>query len=713
MSSTSTLARQSEIRKFKDYAELAQFLEDNQGAAAVSYGRSAMPGMQGMDIAMPEAAIDSQASFGGKAAKQAENIGTGGIEEDAAAAGDYSKTNIQVEGVDEADIVKTDGAFIYAVAKNSLFIVKAVPPGGMEIISMIKFESVPQDIYLKGDRLAVYGNDTSSYRDEAVTRYKRYSPYVFFKVFDISDRKNPRPLRDLDFEGSFVDSRLIGDYAYLVISNYSSYLDDPVPLPRILEKGDSLPLACGEAKCINPDVYYIDIPYSNYHYTSIAAINIADAAEQVSEEVYLLSENQNMYVSQSSAYVTYTKYVSEYELMLDVMRELVFPKLTQKDKERIEKIEQAESAVLTAREKQEKIMAVIERFVSRLPEDEQKKLEDDSLVKLKAKYREISKELEKTVIHKIALAGRQIEYKASGEVTGSVLNQFSMDESGGYFRIATTKGRSWGEFLDENEQESYSNLFVLDKDLKMIGAVEGLARGERIYSARFMGNRAYMVTFKQTDPLFAIDLSDPKDPKVLGQLKIPGFSNYLHPYDDKLLIGIGQDTEENSWGGTATKGLKISLFDVSDIANPREAAKLVLGGAGSNSDALRDHKAVLFSKEKNLLVLPVSLAEGGLRYYQNFQGAAVLSVKPDKIELKGRISHGRKQGAAAASMPEEEIMPRYYGWDSVIRRSLYIGDTLYTVSNKYLKANALSDLKEIEELELEMKKTGADYEIIN
>ncbi len=205
-----------------------------------------------------------------------------------------------------------------------------------------------------------------------------------------------------------------------------------------------------------------------------------------------------------------------------------------------------------------------------------------------------------TGIHKIRLDNGYIEGVADGSVPGWVLNQFSMDESDGYFRIATTTGHAWGVSTSKN------NVYVLDEDLKVVGELEDLAPGEQIYSARFMGNRLYLVTFKKVDPLFVIDLADPTAPRVLGKLKIPGYSNYLHPYDEKHVIGLGKEAVDSEGGSFAWyQGVKLSLFDVSDVSNPREVAKLEIGDRGTDSPALYDHKAFLFSRERNLLVIPI------------------------------------------------------------------------------------------------------------
>ena len=231
------------------------------------------------------------------------------------------------------------------------------------------------------------------------------------------------------------------------------------------------------------------------------------------------------------------------------------------------------------------------------------------------------------------------------------------------------------------------------------------------------------------DPLFVIDLADPKNPKVLGELKIPGYSDYLHPYDDTTLIGLGKDTGETEWGGVRTNGLKLSLFDVSDVSQPKEIDTYIMGDAGSDSIALQDHKAFLFSKEKNLLAIPVSIQESGVsiieleplsgfteevlnsRYPKlTFSGAAIFKVDKSGLELKGKIDH------SDGGRPSDIDSWRGYNYyDNTVKRSLYIDDVLYTFSNKYLKMNQLADLELVKKLELKKEKSGAedDFEIVN
>lgn len=725
---TEQLARQSQIRKFSNYDELKTFLEEN------SYSESSYGIGWGGDVRAMKTTSDISAPMPEMGMPMEE---MDDISQNATAAGagssDFSTTNIQVEGVDEADIIKTDGKYVYAVSKNNLFIIDAYPAKDSKILSKIEFKSNPQDIYIKGDSLIVYGTDNNVYNSDFYTKLpssRRYSPYTFLKVFNISDKKNPKQTRDLDFEGNYNNSRMIGDYVYFVTTTYNYYLDDDIVIPKIVEDGEVLSNDKTDARCNCPNIYYFDIPYQRYNFTSIAAINITDNSQKINNEIYLLAGNQNMYVSQNNIYLTYTKYVSENMLAMEVAKEMLMPKLSKKDQDKINKIDAVDNFILNKEEKLAKVELVLERYVMSLDEDEQETLQEELEAKMKAKYKDISKELEKTVIHKIEINKGELAYQNFGEVTGQALNQFSMDESNGYFRIATTKNRTWSQFADEDQKESYNNLYVLDKDLKIVGSIENLAEGERIYSVRFMQGRAYMVTFKQTDPLFVIDLKDPAAPKVLGKLKIPGYSNYLHPYDQDTLIGLGRDTKENEWGGVTNLGIKLSLFDVSDVESPKEIDTYIIGDSSTSSIALNDHKAFLFSKDKNLLVIPVTKRESIIfdaeieidcigdgcivpprpRKYNNFRGAYVFTIdKEDGFDLKGEINHD--------DGTEESEYDYYYGYnyyDTTVKRSLYIDDVLYTFSNKYLKMNELEDLELVKNLKLE-KKQGEDddFQIIN
>jgi uncharacterized secreted protein with C-terminal beta-propeller domain len=278
-----------------------------------------------------------------------------------------------------------------------------------------------------------------------------------------------------------------------------------------------------------------------------------------------------------------------------------------------------------------------------------------------------------------------------------------MDESGGNLRVATTV-QGYGT----SGSYEYNNVFVLDTGMKTVGSLKYIAPDEKIYSTRFLGNRLYMVTFKRIDPLFVIDLSDPSNPGILGKLKIPGYSDYLHPYDGTHIIGIGKETVSNDWGGVSTSGLKLALFDVSDVNHPTEVDHVEIGDAGSDSEALRDHKAFLFSKEKDLLVIPVRAVQkvplkGDYAPYTQkiWQGAYAFSVSPSKgFTLRGTVTHS-----------DEDTSGYYWGSRDAVKRSLYIGDVLYTLSSSEIIATSLATMSPIREIPLPFAGYGYQYAV--
>jgi uncharacterized secreted protein with C-terminal beta-propeller domain len=306
---------------------------------------------------------------------------------------------------------------------------------------------------------------------------------------------------------------------------------------------------------------------------------------------------------------------------------------------------------------------------------------------------------DRTQLFSFRLNNGAFSYAARGEVPGRTLNQFSMDEYQGILRIATTSGQEWWR----NQPVSSNNLYTLDSQLNILGRVENIAPGEIIYSTRFMGDRAYMVTFRTVDPFFVIDVRDPKSPKVLGKLKIPGYSNYLHPYDENNIMGFGKDTTEvkGPYGTQAYyEGMKIAMFDVSNVADPVEKDLEIIGVRGTESELLRNHRALLFSREKNLLAFPVTVMEAvsdpvGRPSYGSFafQGAYIYHVDDQGFTYKGRITH---------LQPDDYLKAGDYwgGTDKSIHRILYIGDVLYTLSDSMIQAHRMGDLKYLGSLSL-------------
>ncbi len=711
------------VKKFNSNKELKDFLEE--GAAnsysGMMFSRDVLSSGSNM---MKESASDTSVPQWGEV--NLPSNAPASVPTDASS-GDYSTTNVQVSGVDEADIVKTDGEYIYAVSGNDVVIVRAYPAEGSEIVSKIELDSAPQNIYLNGDSLAVYGQKWNFENEKALNDILMpigRTSFTYLKIYDISDRKKPKEARSLYFEGSNANSRMIGDYIYLVTSSYPYYgymrqaEDEDIIAPLIIEDGEILNNGGKDIACKGcPNMYYFDIPYNSYTYTTISSINIKDTSEKVKSEVFLLDQSQNnIYVSEKNIYITYTKYVNEESLMYDIsmglVKEFMYPVLSAKDREMVTEIENTKNYILSPEEKFAKIGLIMQKYEKEFAGREEE-LTKELEKRVKKRYEDISKELEKTVIHKIAISSGDLKYDTSGEVTGMVLSQFSMDENAGYFRIATTKNRTWSNFAG-NSGESYSNIYVLDGSMKVVGKVEDIARGEQIYSVRFMQGRAYMVTFKQTDPLFVIDLKDSADPKILGKLKVPGFSSYLHPYDETTLIGLGKESDET---GRIIGGVKLSLFDVSDVENPKELDKYVIGDSSSDSLAINEHKAFLFSKDKNLLVIPVSVqglsplaTDQGISlqeqemmvrpmpvpptspmppaYSKYFNGAYVFSIDKFRFNLKGEINHADKADDS------------WWNYGVGVQRSLYIKDILYTLSGKYLKANKIEGLEEVKTVEL-------------
>ena len=278
-----------------------------------------------------------------------------------------------------------------------------------------------------------------------------------------------------------------------------------------------------------------------------------------------------------------------------------------------------------------------------------------------------------------------------------------MDEYNGYFRIATTTGHV---ARNMEEATSANHIYVLNLNMSIVGKIENIAPGETIYSARFMGNRCYLVTFKKVDPFFVIDLEDPTNPKILGKLKISGYSDYLHPYDENHIIGIGKETVEAEGGDFAWyQGVKISLFDVSDVENPKEISKYVIGNRGTETPVLYDHKALLFDKNRNLLVIPVLVAEINEEEYPEgvppyihgeytWQGVYVFKISLEEgIILRGKITHLENETIS--------MIDYYYLYSPyMVKRALYIGNVLYTISDKKIKMNSLDTLDKINEIEL-------------
>ncbi|MFA5869303.1 MAG: beta-propeller domain-containing protein [Candidatus Bathyarchaeia archaeon] len=579
------------FNSFKSRAELAWFLEEKAKVSENNW-RMGLGGVTGGIVTFSsDFAIVASAATAAKTAAEA---------------GGYSTTNIQVAGVDEADVVKTDGTYIYLSKGDTVYIVLAYPAEEAKLLTKIKFDVEVSDLFVAGDKLVVftrgYGRVYTMSKGGFAPTYMMDTTAVYF--YDISDRVNPVRERTYEAEGAYVATRLIGDYVYVISQKGAWVYRGVLELPAYSENGKicQVPVT---------NIYYYNGTDPSYAYTTVASINAQDPGSPVASKTFLLGSSGTVFCSAEYLYLTTGGYSS-------------------------------------------------------------------------------------TGVHKIRLENGAIEGVADGSVPGWILNQYSMDESGGYFRIATTTGQAWGVGTSRN------NVYVLDPDMKIVGTLEDLAPGEQIYSARFMGDRLYLVTFKKVDPLFVIDLSEPTAPRVLGKLKIPGYSNYLHPYDETHVIGLGKEAVDSEGGSFAWyQGVKLSLFDVSNVSAPVEVAKLEIGDRGTDSPALYDFKAFLFSRERNLLVIPILEAKVSGSYgvepnaYGDFvyQGAYVFQIDTEGIALRGRITH----------LQGDELLKSGYWFESEssVYRSLYIGENLYTISGAMVKINSLGDLSELKAIPLE------------
>lgn len=670
-----------EYGQFNSVDEIKAFLEARSQEGGFYYGGSlARTAMDdgAIGIGTPEAAQTFAADAEGA--------------NEAKSASDYSQTNVQVEGVDEPDIVKNDGKYIYTITGNKVVIVDAFPADEMEVVEEIEFDNENvRNIFVNDDKLIVFVDryeyvNTGLRCGDVVSWGVRCGGYskqdAIMYIYDISDRSDAELDDEISLSGYYVDARMIGDYVYLISSKtiYRNHFDLPYY----------------EINGVKTDVVASDIKYfgqsdDQFIFNTIAAVDLGNGDFET--ETYLMGYSRNIFVSQDNVYLTYQKMLSKEDVMEGYLEEILLPALPGGVAGEIEDVWNDDGKTL--REKEVEIGEIFGNYVGNLEGEELLEFQDELEDEAFEYFKKIEEEQERTVIHRIGVGGLEIDHEAMGEVPGRVLNQFSMDEYDKTFRIATTTG---GWRSDENK----NNLYVLDLDLEMIGSVEGLAEGERIYSARFMGERAYMVTFRQVDPLFAIDLSDPTNPSVEGELKVTGYSGYLHPYDEDHLLGIGMEATDEG----RVQGVKISLFDVSDLDNPMEVDKYeVSEGRWSNSEAVNDHKAVLFDRERELLVIPVSynkeISVQGQSWprYEYWQGAYVFDVALNGIDLRGKVEHERDSDA-------DEY---WYGRGEYVRRSLYMDDVLYTISNAKVKANELDDLDEIEEVELPYSYGGSVY----
>lgn len=602
-----TFTAAAELEQIENQQQLAQLLKER---APELVREQAEVGVTTAESSMDT--VESSADNSGSAASNASS--------------DVSTTNVQVAGIAEGDLIKTDGEHIYFARSNDIVITSADKEESTAVSTIAEENFHPAEIYLEGNLLISVGHTTEPIRLEEtepppgdtidIAPMPVQQSLTTVHIYDISDKTAPEKMREVSLEGAYKTSRKMDGQLYLTASQHPPFRiqqEENIEEARPFVKDTAV--QSERAPVAFEDMYFFPESQEN-NYLLIGSIDLQNLDDEAEVQTYLGASNE-FYMSENNIYLA----VNQFE----------------------------------------------ERNTS--------KETDTSMMASPAVN---------TKIMQFAIDDGAVSYQTSTAVPGRLINQFAMDERDGVFRVATTKGEMWG--LPEQEP-STNNLYTFDTDLNPLGKVEGLAEGERIYSVRFMDQVAYMVTFRQVDPLFVIDLSNPQNPEVLGELKIPGFSNYLHPLDDEHVIGFGQHTTLQQQNGeeplVMTEGLKISVFDVSNPENPKEKYSKVIGESGSYSELNHDHRALFQQPNSSLYGFPATLfnsetvKDEGMVYENQtllHQGALLYEITPEEgIVWKDSITHQE----ADTEFPNEK---------SRIQRMVSIDGTLYTFSHNQATA---------------------------
>ena len=550
-----------------------------------------------------------------------------------------SETTVQVVGIDEPDIVKTDGKEIYfspgyiwrynepwagrgiiPPQKGGTEIVKAFPPADLELVGDID----------KSGNLLLNKNILTVFSGQEIYGY------------DVSNPESPKKKWNIKLENNnyLVEARLYQDKIYLVVKSRINTVH-PCPIKPLTIEGSSLTVSCGE-------IYHpiASVPVDS----TFVAMVLNPASGKIEKKVSFVGSSGSsvVYMSENGIYSTYSYNESIVKFFSNFLKEKgkdLFPNWL------LKKLGNLESYDISQQAKLVELQIILEQYHNSLDDDERLKLENELSNRMSDYYKEHKRDLEKTGIIKIGLEKFNVE--ASGNVPGYPLNQFALDEYEGNLRIATTIGeRWWGFMAGMGSGESANDVYVLDKDLKIQGQIKDLGLTEKIYSVRFIKDKGYVVTFRQIDPFYVLDLSNPKKPEVKGELKIPGYSSYLHPITEDKILGIGKE----GWK------VKISLFDVSSPEEPKEIGKYILDELWS--DALSTHHAFLLDKKHNIFFLPGS------------KGGYIFSYENDELKLIKAVSR------------------------ISARRAIYLDDYLYIIGNDKIVVLNETDWERVNELDL-------------
>ncbi|MFA5871489.1 MAG: beta-propeller domain-containing protein [Parcubacteria group bacterium] len=592
------------IKHFSSEADFKKYLEKSKEISSFSGGAQMLGG--GMRSGM--ANVMEQSADSSKAAIPPTTAGLGSGPER------VSETNVQVAGIDEPDVVKTDGKDIYfSVAQPTVMplddtagrsdeskelwplgqtggikAIKAYPPTDLAIDSKIRQSG---NMLLKNNILVVLpdGNYFGGSQGK-ITGY------------DVSDPKDPKEKWSIELKNNtqVEAARLYGDRIFLVTKSTINS-DHPCPFEPYLVNGKNFSISCQE---INHPV----APISSDTTYTVTKMDISTGDTKETATFVGSSSDSVIYMSPDSIYATYYYPGDFIKFTIGFFgknSDLVPDSVT-------EKIRKLEGYDIGANAKMTEYGDILQKYQNFLSSDDRMKLENEMRNRMENYFKEHKRDLERTGIVKISVS--DLSVTASGAVPGKPLNQFSLDEYQNYLRIATTVGSGWWGFGFGGARDSANDVYILDKELRTVSSITDLGEQEKIYAARFVEDKGYLVTFKQTDPFYVLDLSNPLEPKKAGELKIPGYSSYLHPITKDKVLGIGEENNQ----------VKISLFDVSSPQNPREISKYNLDEY--YSEVAQTHHAFLLDSKHQIFFLPGS------------KGGYIFSYAGDNLKLEKTVA---------------------------------------------------------------------------
>ena len=649
---------------------------------------------------------------------------TGGLRESgqASESKEYSTTNVQVRGVDEPDYMKNDGQYAYIATRNVLNIIDVWPASEMHVATKvaldIDFEYI-RDMFLNGDDLVVLYDEQR--HDMTIQKYRfeptrSYAPVTGVMIIDITDRESPVIRASYSIDGWLEDARMIGSYVYVVSTSPLDHADPRLPTVTMMpvENSDGSVNDNGRVleaeNKITSSAYYFADETGFSSFTTISAIDLSGMSDDsITSETFLMGSTSTYYVTHSNLYLTYAQHAPpgyDYDLAeRDRFFNVIVPMLP--DDIQSDIMDAWKRAALPAGGGDDddgkpvglvwgEISAILQNHYNMLGTGERNSLFEKIREALALYDSELVRDHTKTIIHKVSIDNNDIQYEARGSVPGRLLNQFSLGEGGGgeRLRVATTVEH----YTEFGGFERSNGVYALDAELNLVGALEDVAPDESIYSARFLGDRLYMVTFEQIDPFFVVDISA-DTPVILGELKIPGFSTYLHPYDDNHVIGIGRDTKlEDNGSWVRTLGVKVALFGVADVSNPVVVDDIIIGDSSVHSDALHDHRAFFFDGSRSMISMPIegSYVALGDEHLNSAQRKSSGFIAPPSDYWSGFyiLDVGVKDGLEVRGLIHHASDFKHYQY-LVQPRTFYIEDVLYTVEADTLIASDIDSLEQL------------------